>query len=85
MDTIALLSPKIKELSFQIMNDGSERNWKHVSEGLREMAYLCKTCGLKAGDFLEIRKELIQAIEKFEPLAKTHIELAERSKHDTIH
>ena len=78
MDTIALLSPTIKELSFQIMQEGSEANWPQVHQGLRELAFACKISGLKMGDFLDIRKELIQAIEQYQPLAKTFIEQEEK-------
>ena len=84
MDIVGQLSPKIKKLSFEIVKEGADANWHQVKQGLRELAFICKVCGLKQGDFNDIRRELILAIEHYQPLAKTQIELQERTN-ATIH
>lgn len=75
---------RIQEVSFQILQDGSDGEWQHVANALKELAYCCAKCGLNMTEFLKIRKELIQVIEQYKPLAKTEIELAERTKHEQI-
>lgn len=83
LDKVGILDKKIKDLSFDIMKDGANAEWQQVKNALRELAYCCAQKGLTQADFLDIRKELILALEDYQPLAKTQIELAER--HNVYH
>ena len=69
---------KVKTVTKQIMEFGKDANWPKVQEGLKEIAFLCGKRGLTRNQALVIRKDIIQAIEVFEPLAKTHIDQLER-------
>ncbi|RLI49784.1 hypothetical protein DRO61_04615 [Candidatus Bathyarchaeota archaeon] len=69
---------KVKKVTREIINDGKNREWSHVHDGLKEIAHMSGSRGLSKNQFLALRKDIIQAIEKFEPFAKSYIEIAEK-------
>lgn len=79
LEVVGLLDNRIQELSFNALQEASEHNWYNVVECFRELAHICKRRCLHLSEFLAIRKELILAMESYEPLAKTHIELEEKN------
>ncbi len=78
MQASEYLDKTIKNIVHTIMTDGTNGEWEKVHDGLRELCFCCKVKGLGLGDFELLRKEIIQALEMFQPFAKTHIEQAER-------
>ena len=83
-DILSLMDLKIMNLTQQSMQDAKDGRWELVAESLRELAFICKKKGLFYAEFLTLRKELILAMESFNPMAKTYLELAERKKHGII-
>ena len=74
MEKIGLLDKKIKDLTYSALVDASNANWQLVADCFKEIAYCCARRGLTYQDFIEIRKEIILAMEKENVLAKTLIE-----------
>ena len=85
LELTTLMDQKIQSITTQSLQDAKDGRWKHVAESFRELAYCCKRKGLFFEEFLEIRKELILAMETINPLAKTYVELEEQKKHGIIH
>jgi hypothetical protein len=83
-NSLHLIDNKLKEITGSILKDGADANWPQCKQGLQELAYMVSRKGLTFQDFEQLRKDLIQAIEIFQPLAKTHIEQEER-RNATIH
>jgi len=79
MQQIDYTDDKLKEVSNQILQDGKEASWPQVHQGLREFAFMCAKRGLTEVDFLNLRKDMIETIETFQPMAKTYIELEEKN------
>lgn len=75
---IEWIDEKVKVITRQILDDGKEKKWDHVHQGLKEICYLCSKRGLTYNQFIALRKDIIEGIEKFEPFAKSYIEMAER-------
>lgn len=78
LESVGMLDNRIKELSFQAMQEASESNWQNVVECFRELAYICAKKGLTRLDFLAIRKDLIQAMMVYNKFAKIYIEVEEK-------
>jgi len=76
---IQWIDNRLKVVTSQILDDGKEAKWALVHHGIKEMCFLCGRRGLTYNQFLALRKDVIIGIEVFEPLAKTYIELEEKS------
>jgi septum formation topological specificity factor MinE len=68
----------VKVVIRQTLEAGKASEWPQVKQGLREIAFICSRRGISQGQFEGLRKDIIQAIEKFEPFAKSYIEIQER-------
>ena len=68
----------IKRITSTILDDGKNSRWPRVKEGLRALAESSKQRGLNYNQFLAIRKDIIEALEVSNPLARMHVEEAEK-------
>jgi len=73
------LDAKVKGVTSQMLADSKEALWPQVVDGMKELAHLAGKRGLTFAQFLGLRKELIQTMELYQPLARTNIEVIERN------
>ena len=72
------LDERIKHITRTILDDAKHSRWARAKEGFRALAEASSKRGLNYNQFLAIRKNIIEILEVENPVARMHIEEAEK-------